>query len=419
MNFHRPLLLPVLSAALLLPACKPHPAHLGPLAPAPDWSQLDAFQDTVTRSEFLRLLDGVYAPGKAAAGLIEVDEKSARIRTATGRDKWFTLRFTPGHSPAKAPPRFWRSPAELRAKAPASPALPLAGWRIAIDPGHLGGQWAQMEARWFRIGDSLPVTEGDMTLRVARILSAKLRALGAEAVLLRDSDTPATTLRPEKLAGIAARELKKNGGTPGDLEVKFESERLFYRTAEIRARAALVNEKIRPDLVIALHFNADPWGDPANPSLTPNNHLHLIVNGCYSADELANDDVRLDMLVKLLGRIHDPELAASEAVAKSMARVTGLPAFIYPGGNAIPAGATGYVWARNLLANRLYRCPVIYLEPYVMNSRDVFDRVQAGDYDGEKLVAGKMRPSIYREYAGAVAEGLDKLARHGSQARQP
>jgi hypothetical protein len=65
-----------------------------------------------------------------------------------------------------------------------------------------------------------------------------------------------------------------------------------------------------------------------------------------------------------------------------------------------------YLWARNLLANRLYRCPVIFMEPYVMNSTIDYPRIQAGDYDGQREISGKMQPSIFREYADAVATGL-------------
>jgi hypothetical protein len=64
------------------------------------------------------------------------------------------------------------------------------------------------------------------------------------------------------------------------------------------------------------------------------------------------------------------------------------------------------VYARNLLATRLYRCPVVYCEPYVMNSKDVFARIQAGDYEGTRNINGVERKSIFREYADSVAEGL-------------
>ena len=71
-----------------------------------------------------------------------------------------------------------------------------------------------------------------------------------------------------------------------------------------------------------------------------------------------------------------------------------------------PLPENPFVWARNLMANRLYRCPVVYCEPYVMNNREVYDRIAAGDYPGVKLVAGQMRKSLFREYADAVADGL-------------
>ena len=34
------------------------------------------------------------------------------------------------------------------------------------------------------------------------------------------------------------------------------------------------------------------------------------------------------------------------------------------------------VWARNLLANRIYGCPVVFLEPYIANSLATYPRAQ-------------------------------------------
>jgi len=188
--------------------------------------------------------------------------------------------------------------------------------------------------------------------------------------------------------------------------VQFQSELLFYRMAEIRHRARLVNEQLHPDLVICLHFNAEGWGAPEQPEMSARNHLHVLVNGCYSAAELRLDDMRHDLLLRLLSGISGPEQAISDRVATVFARRAALPPWIYPGNNAQRVNGNPYLWARNLLANRLYRCPVVFLEPYVMNNREVWERVQAGEYDGDRMVAGSLRASIYREYAEAVAEGL-------------
>jgi hypothetical protein len=112
------------------------------------------------------------------------------------------------------------------------------------------------------------------------------------------------------------------------------------------------------------------------------------------------------MLIKLLSRCYAQELPIAGHIADSLAAATGLPPYQYTTGNATRAGNNPCVWSRNLLANRLYQCPVVYIEPYVMNSPEVWDRVQAGDYIGRKLIHGKVRESIYREYANAVASGI-------------
>jgi len=159
-----------------------------------------------------------------------------------------------------------------------------------------------------------------------------------------------------------------------------------------------------------MHYNAEAWGDPAHAELVPKNHMHVLVNGCYSAAELALDDVRYSMLVKLLSRCYATELPVAEQVANALSEATGLPPYQYTTPNAIHAGGNPYVWARDLLANRLYECPVVYIEPYVMNSQEVWDRVQAGNYEGRRMIDGKMRESIYEEYASAVARGLEAAA---------
>jgi hypothetical protein len=276
-----------------------------------------------------------------------------------------------------------------------------------------------MEERWFQVGDTKPVTEGDLALRVSRMLASRLRKLGATVLFVRNSTDPITPKRPGDFKDLARKILIKNGLPqprpdildPKDPEkektIRWQSEMLFYRYSEIRRRAALVNTKLHPDLVICLHFNAEGWGDPGNPTLIDNNHLHLLVNGSYLQDEVDLDDERFEMIRRLLSRAYDEELAIADTVAGSMAKATGLPPYQYPTTlTTTKVGSSGYVYARNLLATRLYRCPVVYCEPYVMNSKDGFARIQAGDYEGTKEINGVQQKSIFREYADSVAEGL-------------
>ena len=390
-----PLLILFCLAGLLQPAF----AKTTPLGNRPDWSKLDKFQDTITRERFIDLLARIYAPGDAAVGVIAVTPTMAKIQTAPGKPPYL-LRFA--KSPA-APPRYWRP----RSAIPKDSGKPLAGVKITIDPGHIGGKWAKMEERWFQIGNSKPVTEGDMTLRVAKLVKPRLEALGAQVTLTRSGSEPITSRRPEGLRKVAVESLREKGDKATKFAITKESERLFYRTAEIRRRAVLVNDSLKPDLVLALHFNAEAWGNPAKPSLVTKNHAHFLVTGGWSKKELSYEDQRYEMLVKLLNGSHDEEVAASKALAKTTLAATGLPPYIYQGGQVRIPGSD-YIWARNLLANRLFECPVVYAEPYVMNSREVFQRIQAGDYEGKKKIAGASRKSIYREYADAIVEGLVK-----------
>ena len=116
------------------------------------------------------------------------------------------------------------------------------------------------------------------------------------------------------------------------------------------------------------------------------------------------------MLQKLLQRTHQEEALVGATVADTFAEISGLPPYRLSAGvqNRPPVAGHPYLWARNLLANRLYDCPVIFMEPYVMNSTIDHARIQAGDYDGLREISGKLQPSIFREYADALAEGLRK-----------
>ena len=399
-----------------------------PLADPPNWKALEKFQRTITRDQFEQALRGIYCTHGISEELIRIDSDAACILMDRDAQSWFTLRFARHERKRAAVSRPWRA-ADVLPRAKKAGAL--SGVKIALDPGHIGGAWAKMEERWFKSGEATPVEEGEMTLRVAKLLAVKLRALGARVSFVREKAEPVTPFRPDDFREVARGILKAGGNDnppeeftgPDDpmreQSVRWQSEILFYRASEIRQRARLVNAKLRPDVVLCLHFNAEAWGDERNPDLIDRNHLHLLVNGAYLPPELEFDDVRFEMLQRLLNRTHEEEIKLADAAAAAMAKRTGLPPYEYTKDIVRKVGTSGYVYARNLAATRLYQCPVVYFEPYVMNSQEVFARIQAGDYEGTKVVNGIERPSIYREYADSVVDGLVEYytgARGGSRA---
>lgn len=378
------------------------------LAAAPEWKELDHFQGTITRDDFLAELENVYSEGDAWKQTISISSTGAEIQT--GKSAPYVLKFAPDES--KTPERYWRSVDEM-------PVMwdwkkkGLQGVKIAIDPGHIGGKWAKIEERWYQIGGrGTEVKEGDMSLTTAKVLKELLEKVGAEVTLVRTDTEPVTPRRPADFNGLAREYLSRQGIDPDNPRnrimdgVEWNSEKFFYRYDEIRERARIINEEIKPDITLCLHYNAESWANPSKPRFVPRNHMHLLINGTYAGAELAQHDQRFEMLQRLLERIHPEELALSESVAIYMEKTTGLPPFRYVTSNAKEQGVTTYVYSRNLLANRIYRCPVVFLEPFVMNNREVYDRVTLGLYDGRKTVNGKKRLSIYHEYALGVASGL-------------
>jgi hypothetical protein len=416
-HFHPRIFLLLIALSLpLIPAAGIATEHLSnPLADPPNWKALEKYQRAITHDEFERLLRDVYATHGISDEFIRIDRDFACILMDRDAQTWFTLRFVKDERRREPTARHWRTAQSLPRQKRAGV---LSGLKIALDPGHIGGEWAKMEERWFKLGDAPPVEEGEMTLRVAKMLALKLRALGARVSFVREKNEPVTPFRPDDFKG-AAREVLRAGGTENPHEdfdgpddplkeqtVRWQSEILFYRNSEIRQRAKLVNTQLHPDLVLCLHFNAEAWGDERNPTFIDKNHLHLMVNGSYLESELAFDDERFEMLRRLLSRAYDEEIKIADTVAATMAKEMQLPPFQYTTDNVTKVGTSGYVYARNLVATRLYQCPVVYFEPYVMNNSEVFARVQAGDYEGTRPINGVERPSIYREYVDSVVDGL-------------
>jgi len=375
-------------------------AKLTDLAEAPDWKRLDTFQKSITKYEFSKQLNTVYCPRESWwSPWIEIEENRVRIRKNAGTEEWYDLYFTESNKSADPLPY----------------SLPIKGAKILIDPGHIGGEFSEMEGRHFAIGDDKPVKEGDLALSVALLVKSVLEKKGAEVELTRQNNQPVTKLRPKDFDDLAINwfnQMKWFHGLPEDEKnkrIEKRKELYFYRVSEIMARSQLI-KKMKPDLVLCIHLNAAPWPDPESKSLVSRNDYHVLVNGCYMGGEMAYDNQRFEMIWRLLNRWEIKERSIAESMSRAFAQKTGLPAFAYKGPNALKIGEVEGVWARNLLANRIYEAPVIFLEPYIANSEAVYQRIQVGDFDGQKKIGNQMKTSLIREYAEAVVLGLEKAS---------
>lgn len=394
-------------------ACTQQSPNLSAMGSPPDYRALSKYQETATRDEIQNSLLPAYTFDDGWIEYLNLEDKAMQVLVQEGSKKTLSLSLAKDSDSKKEAPKYWRKNPLIGA----SQQQALAGLRILLDPGHLGGEWARMEGRWFRPEGQSPIAEGDLTLLVAKKLRKRLESLGASVYLTRESSDPVTILRPKHLEILADELMKRDADLNISSPESFASlsreeqrrrlsELLFYRVAEIRARAAWVNEVLRPDVSICLHFNAGNWGDPESPKPALSNHLHVLIPGAVESEEWALDDLRFEMTRRMLDGTHAVELQLGLAIANGLAQSTGLAPAIVPGGSVKKIGDNPYLWSRNLLANRLYQNPTIFIEAYVMNHPETMARLAMGDYEGRKKIGEKEFSSLFEDYSEGVAQGI-------------
>jgi len=396
---------------------------------AAEWQALAKFDGTLTKKEFERRLDEIYAPNQGLRPYLRFEDDRVLVfdNLAQTTGPLVTIYFASPRAPLRPRPVPFRSPETFRAQTPpGSPQHPLAGLRIAIEPADIGGRWAQLEDRSVLYPGYGRINEGDLNLIVGRLLRDNLRALGADVFLIRDRAEPILPISPDQLMREAERflqrenslrtELLKNRGSAvpkkADAQLRYAAGLLLTKTLETRARVDLVRQNFTPDLTIVLQHNAT--NDSGEGKIAPQNRNIFFVNGAYLPGELTDAQKRLRLLTKLLENDNPIEVAVAHEISKQFQAVTAYPPVLY--GNSANTRLLRrddpYVLARNLAFNREHDGPVVVTEPYFMNHPDTLRRLLAGDYAGKKMIGGKSRISIFREYANCVTDGILKAYGH-------
>ncbi len=382
---------------------------------AQDWTVFEKYQESITREEFCRLIDRVYNPSKTVYVYLNVCDEFAEFFEDVEKTQLnFTLYFArPGKTPRKADQTFKTIP-KLHRLANA-PTQPLRAVRIVLDPGHIGGKWADIEERCVAFGNNPIIREGDKNLQVARLLKTRLEAAGAQVYMTHDKPEPVTTARPTDFTTEAQEYVYEKHHVNAETAkarqayfnklINWQSELYFYRRAEIAQRAENIRTQFLPDLNICNHFNATE--NSGSGKIVKDNRHAFFINGCYGADEVTNPMTRFFMFSKLLEQSFEIEMAVADAVTKKMLRIANLPPVNYGHEKyQCPVNDNPYLYARNLAASRQYPGPCVILEPFYMNNAWTAERLAAGDYDGMRNLAGGAYRSIFREYADGVAEAI-------------
>lgn len=382
-----------------------------------DWKSLSRFNATATRAQFEERLRDVFDPFGGLSPFLNITDSEVTVFSDTNHSLSVATIAFAANDQIRSPSHSFRWPA---AAFNGWQGRPLEGLKIVLEPADIGGQWGAMEDRSTYYKGYGRVQEGDVNLLVSRILRLRLIQLGADVYVTRSDAEPVCGLDVSDVSPIVPRILS---GRPYILPSAFRSrtrdvsrssadyqriaaEVLLTKTLETRSRAENASRAIRADITIVLQFNATPTS--GRTRLTSSNRNIFFVEGSYTAKELSNDArQRLKLLTKLFENVTPTETRVAACIAGRFLEATGFPPVLYGNTAVTRATAAGpYVVARNLAFSREHAGPVVVTEPYFMNQPLTLQRLLAGDYEGEKVIAGIPCASIYREYAEAVAAGL-------------
>lgn len=282
--------------------------------------------------------------------------------------------------------------------------LPLSGVRVAIDPGHLGGELAQnqLEYRYMKLrdkswaGGEIQLSEGNMALEVALILADQLREQGAEVLLTRGEQGHSSygstfgQWRREQMEGQLQAEVKAgqlSAGKAAELrrasdEVLFHN---YFKFRDFSNRARMINE-FRPHAVVVIHFNVDEKSrrdaQGFSPPTTENSNM-VFVPGSFVGSDLQRPERRLLFLYKLMsGQIEESVALAKLTVEEYDARLGSVEPENtqrdYLLRQSLYTGQRG-VYARNLNLCRDVHAPLVYGETIFQDNLDEARRLARRD----------------------------------------
>ncbi|MEM9932425.1 MAG: hypothetical protein AAF824_02380 [Bacteroidota bacterium] len=317
---------------------------------------------------------------------------------------------------------------------------PLAGLRVALDPGHLAGDHAlaETEGKYMKMRASMHTKhtaihfhESDLTIQTARIIKQKLEAEGATVMITRkrkglsvdgfDFDTWKKVffhsyLDEQVEKGLLSewdRKWYKTKAKDKDIFKLYNSEDLYMRAEKINA--------FRPHLTMVIHYNVHAPNEKSKDKEgfflpTHENYAMSFVPGAFLKNELRTQEDRIHFLYFLLNPDFEQSIFLSQAFIKASKEIAGVRTvseedkLIYLDRLCIQSSVQG-VYARNLKLTRMVRSPICYgeslcqdnlIEALALNKKDTFfhDR-----YIPSRLL------EIAETYVSSVHEFADKMLR--------
>jgi N-acetylmuramoyl-L-alanine amidase len=270
----------------------------------------------------------------------------------------------------------------------------ISGLKVALDPGHLGGEWAEMEARYVKLRASqLPTkiddktvaqfNEGAITFYTAQILSKMLKAQGASTLITRESiglnaagDSFRQWYQDKRGAGFLAAVKRWAEDYSADKRDEIRQywlqqateQKIFeklYLKGDLNLRVNKINNWA-PHLTLIIHYNAGapaPYRDSEGYNLTTSDNYNTVfIPGSFAEKELDDLPSRAEFVRLLVTPdIEDSRLLAHELISEMSVQLAVRPMT----GNYLDRYTLPLeqgVYARNLALTRLIHGPLAYGE---------------------------------------------------------
>lgn len=280
----------------------------------------------------------------------------------------------------------------------------LKGARIAIDPGHFGGVYAELEDRFVMIPASktknsqeIYFAEGDLTYLTAVELKRLLEAEGA-AVFISRVDIGKGAIEEdffswkEKYSEVEAENLAKIFRT--------------YNAEDLKKRAEKIND-FAPDITLIIHYNGHHEGESeANALFTQSSYNLAFIPGAFGPGELKRKEDRYEFLRLLVTDALEESLELSKSIVQEFVSYLDVPLIAQSDNVSYIEKACLFqapgVYCRNLALTRLIHSPVCYGETLIQNNEMEAYRLALRDIFIKETVCS----SRIQQVAQAYFEGI-------------
>jgi N-acetylmuramoyl-L-alanine amidase len=263
---------------------------------------------------------------------------------------------------------------------------PLSGLKIAIDPGHMAGDFEtgklEMKSLNFKkdsingLPDSIQIAEGMLTYATAILLKEKLEADGATVFLTRQKNgytafgkTFDDWLKDDYKNKV--EELSKSGKLSTDKKKLMLSSNytkrnkfLFFKDIELAQRANIINA-FNPDFTVIIHFNVDEtntgWKAPGTK-----NYNMTFIGGAFMPGDLSSQEKRFEFLRMIATTDIEKSIQLSGSVTEKFesilkVKTAGPTDAKYLREGCLTTEKKG-VYCRNLQLTRYIHGPLVYGE---------------------------------------------------------